>query len=322
MEHKTLSVIIPAYNVERYIEKCIDSIKNQIDNTMEIIIVDDGSSDSTATICDMYAEENKNIRVFHINNGGQARARNIGIGEAKGEYIMFIDSDDYICDNEFIRKVRSKMNERPDIIIYGYKKYWEGINLYTDKQLLNFNKLRNNNVLEYMIEKNYFKGCPWDKIVKTSIIKENNLVFPEGRLSEDIDWCAQLIKNINTEKISVINENPYVYVQHEGTTSKLVKEKHISDIMYIFEKNISQNSDEILLDYFAYEYSMSLGVLKSRYCENISKDMEKKFYSYKWILKYRTCKKVKFCYIFCKIIGIRCTAAVLGMYVNLKKKGI
>ena len=95
-ESKLVSVIIPVYNVERYLKKCIDSILNQTYKNLEIILVDDGSTDCSSKICDEYAKNDTRILVIHKANGGQSEARNIGISESKGEYIFFVDSDDYI----------------------------------------------------------------------------------------------------------------------------------------------------------------------------------------------------------------------------------
>lgn len=97
-----VSVIVPVYNVEQYLEKCIDSIINQTYKNLEIILIDDGSTDSSGKICDSYAARDKRIKVIHQENGGLAVVRNIGVSAASGEYIMFVDSDDYI-DTEIVQ---------------------------------------------------------------------------------------------------------------------------------------------------------------------------------------------------------------------------
>ncbi len=317
MEKIKLSIIIPAYNVETYIEKCIDSI-NYSENNIEIIIIDDGSTDNTPNICDMYKMKNQNIKVYHIENGGQARARNIGIDKAVGEYLMFIDSDDYISDSQFIYKILNAIEAAPDMIIYGYKKYWERLDTTVEKRKLNTSNL----TFMDLIKTNYFKGCPWDKIIKASIVKDNYIKFPEGMLSEDIDWCAQLIKYINIENAKVINENPYVYVQHKESTSKKVKLSHINDLYKIITKYANDDANDVLLNFLAYEYCMTLGVINSKNCEKVSNNVKEQFYEYKWLMKYDECKKVKYCKIISNVLGIKICAKLLGQFINLKRKGV
>ena len=99
------SIIIPIYNVEKYLVQCIESVLNQDYDDYELILVDDGSPDNCGEICDSYLNKNSNIRVIHKKNGGISDARNTGLKEAKGDYVIFIDSDDYICDNHFLLKL-------------------------------------------------------------------------------------------------------------------------------------------------------------------------------------------------------------------------
>ena len=96
-----ISVIVPVYNIEKYLERCVNSIREQTYTNLEILLVDDGSTDSSGTICDKFAEEDNRVRVFHKENGGSSSARNLGIAEAKGEYLGFVDSDDYISANTY-----------------------------------------------------------------------------------------------------------------------------------------------------------------------------------------------------------------------------
>ena len=115
-----ISIIIPVYNVEAYLQKCLDSVISQIYRNIEIILVDDGSTDNSGKICDEYAEKDERINVYHQQNGGVSRARNVGLEVAKGQYISFVDSDDYI-DCELLQQVVTKANHQEfDIIIFGY----------------------------------------------------------------------------------------------------------------------------------------------------------------------------------------------------------
>ena len=119
------SVIIPVYNVEKYLTECIDHLLSQDFQDFELILVDDGSKDNSGIICEEYAKKDKRIIVIHQENAGQAVARNTGTAVAQGEYIIYLDSDDYICDNAFLSELSLKTTEKPDVILYGYKKYFE-----------------------------------------------------------------------------------------------------------------------------------------------------------------------------------------------------
>ena len=113
-----VSVIIPVYNVEKYLEECIDSVLNQTYKDIEIILVDDGSTDSSGDICDRYAENNKNICVIHQKNGGLSAARNAGLGEACGEYVYFLDSDDYISSDAIEKLISIAKNDNSDVVFF------------------------------------------------------------------------------------------------------------------------------------------------------------------------------------------------------------
>lgn len=120
------SIIVPVYNVEKYLNNCIESLLNQKFDNFEIILVNDGSTDKSGLMCDNYASTNKNISVIHKDNGGLSDARNIGIANAKGEYIIFVDSDDFI-EPESLKKFNELIEKKgkPDVIITRIKKFYE-----------------------------------------------------------------------------------------------------------------------------------------------------------------------------------------------------
>lgn len=121
MDNPLISVIVPVYNVEKYLPKCIDSIINQTYKNLEIILVDDGSPDNSPQICDDYAKKDSRIKVIHKKNGGRAEARNVAIDVAKGEYIGFVDSDDYIADNFYELLLKAALDNNADISICSSK---------------------------------------------------------------------------------------------------------------------------------------------------------------------------------------------------------
>ena len=321
-EDLLLSVIIPVYKVEKYLEKCILSLQNQSLINFEIILVDDGSPDNCPNICDLFSKKYTNISVIHKVNGGLAEARNFGINQAKGKYLMFVDSDDYIDDNKFIEKITQIINcNSPDMIIYGFKKYYESSNTFSEKKPYYRNE---GNIIESLIQQNYFKACAWDKIIKRELIIENGLRFPIGKLSEDIEWCSKILKVIDYHKISILNENPYVYLQRQGSITKSITQKHIQDIINIISEEMIQEENEIsyiINSYLAYEYSMILGIAFSNlYNKKLSNENKKQLFNLSTIMKDNLCKKVKYVKLLKQIIGIRLTSIILGNFINIKEK--
>jgi len=188
-----LTIVIPVYNVEKYIEKCINSILIQKLRDYEIILVDDGSTDNSGNICDKYAGKYNHIKVIHQMNKGLSGARNTGIREAKGEYLMFIDSDDFINEKIKLEEVINELKE--DVIQFKWIYYYENKYVYfKDNEL--YPNIDYENLLFKKVKDGTISVSACNKIVKRSIITDNNIFFNEDLLSEDIDWSLNLYLHI------------------------------------------------------------------------------------------------------------------------------
>ena len=167
-----ISVVVPVYNVEKYIDKCINSIINQTYKNLEIILVDDGSPDNCGNICDEYAKKDNRIIVIHKENGGVSSARNIGIKNAKGKWITFVDSDDWI-ENDYVEKLsKIGIQNKAEVVLCGYNR----IN-NNDKQPINaIGEIKKYNSFEYLIKtlnpQTGFGFCHM-KLIKKEIIERN-----------------------------------------------------------------------------------------------------------------------------------------------------
>ena len=203
-----ITVIVPVYNVEQYLNRCVDSIINQLYKNLEIILVDDGSPDNCGRICDEYAKRDNRIHVIHKENGGLSDARNAGIDIAKGKYITFVDSDDYINDNYITCLHEAIINNKSDIAIGLHViKYNTGITI--NKYPKSKNEVINAKEVFYRIL--YNKGIDlsaWAKLYKTELFK--NIRYPKGRLFEDSATTYKLIDK--ADKISLVNEYIYNYM--------------------------------------------------------------------------------------------------------------
>lgn len=167
-----LSVVVPAYNIEKYIERCINSILNQKLKNIEIIIIDDGSKDKTSDICLELSLKNKNIIFKKVENGGCSSARNLGISLAKGKYITFLDSDDWIDEDMYIDMVNKAERKKADIVICGFKKLNENGNLLS---IVNVSEKQNKD--DYVDCTADWFASPWNKIYRKEILDKNNIKF-------------------------------------------------------------------------------------------------------------------------------------------------
>ena len=215
-----LSVIIPAYNVENWIEQCICSVLQISDFSYEIIIIDDGSRDRTMEIIKHFQKLNsKIIKAFYTENKGLSSARNLGVSNACGEYILFVDSDDFIDPIEMTKLLHNLSKINVDICLYNGFKYIENqqpIRLIKDNlQLKNHNNTNGTFFLEKLLNLSHEHIAVWGKIFSTKLLKQNNITFPAGIKHEDITYIFMTFLAAN--KVSYIEYACYYYRQRENS---------------------------------------------------------------------------------------------------------
>lgn len=209
-----ISIIVPIYNVEKYIRKCIDSILNQSYINFELLLIDDGSTDSSFNICKEYESTDKRVKVYHKKNGGVSSARNMGLEKAKGEWITFIDSDDYLLNNQFLEDLeKATHNLHIDYCLTsGCTKFGQekivfdkaGVQLPTDV------------ILEHIIGLNQIYLSPWGRLFKTSIINNNKIRFLEGlHYAEDCYFNIEYLTHV--KYTSVIDNKGYYYRENSSS---------------------------------------------------------------------------------------------------------
>lgn len=211
---KLISVIVPIYNVENYLVKCIESIINQTYSNLEIILVDDGSPDNCHIICNEYAKKDSRIKVIHKKNGGLSDARNAGLEIATGEYISFIDSDDWIYKDMYTDLIDLIKNHDADISSCSVYKFYENdkFNLDYDKEF-NIKIYSNEDALRSLIREEEIKQTVWNKIYKRNII--DDIKFEIGKIHEDEYWTYQVIGN--SKRVVHIDKPMYYYLQRENS---------------------------------------------------------------------------------------------------------
>lgn len=221
-----VSVIVPIYNVEKYLNKCVDSIINQSLRDIEIILVDDGSTDNSGDIADIYAEKDSRVKVIHKENGGQGSARNHGIEVAQGEYIGFVDSDDWIDFNMYEELYIAAEKEEADIAVCNRKVFDENDNLKTivtvSEGIIDINK---DKIIDYVIDQLFYPHTVvvYNKIFKKTIISNNNITFKEVKEvgSEDALFNYEVL--LNVEKIIEVNSTNHNQLAREGSTARIYK---------------------------------------------------------------------------------------------------
>ena len=225
------SLILPVYNVEKYVKRCVNSLLRQEYTDYEIILVDDGSTDSSGSICDKLADKNNNIFAYHKENGGLSDARNYGMDRAKGNYILFIDSDDWV-DEKLLISLHNHLNKsNVDILKFGFQKMQEGnykntffsyfnIGVYDRRQI-------EETILPYMIgpkrlfcyEQNACKSV-WSHVYSLNFLRENNIRFVSEREILNEDYLFNLHTLLYAKSLEVTHYILYYYDYREGSLSK------------------------------------------------------------------------------------------------------
>jgi len=226
-----LSVIIPAYNVEKYIEQCINSVLNQYLKNIEIIVIDDGSKDKTSDICLKISENNKNIIYKKVQNGGCSVARNLGISMAKGKYIAFLDSDDWVDSDMYINMIEEAEKNQADIVICGFKKLDENKNLLSTVKIP-----KRNNKNEYIDCTTEWFASPCNKIYKRDLLEKNNIRFLLNIYTGE-DMFFNFISFFYSKNIISLDEPYYNYFMNQNSVSNNYKNR--TDIYIVIRELIS-----------------------------------------------------------------------------------
>ena len=214
MKEELISVIIPIYNTEKYLKECIKSVVNQSYGNLEIILINDGSTDKSKEICEIWKEKDSRIRLINQINMGAAMAKNTGLDAIKGDLFLILDSDDLLHQNNIEILYNCMQKENSDIIEACHTTIFEEfkkVNIDQNKKIQSFNT---ENALKELIISRKFHQTPWNKLYKTSLLKD--IRFPKGRYIDDEYWTYKLFAN--AKKITWVDDEIYYYRQHEQST--------------------------------------------------------------------------------------------------------
>lgn len=222
-----ISIIIPVYNVEHYLKRCVDSVLHQENVSFEIILVDDGSTDSSGKICDKYAKEHTKVRCIHTPNAGPSTAKNIGYDVSSGDYVAFIDSDDEVKPNMFSEMLQSAYLHNADIVCCNYIQIdEEGNYSHTEHTGQNFVLTQDEALKAILIKDKIYSQC-WTKIYKRKTMQENGVRNTEGLKTEE-DFIYNIQAFACSKTICIVDKPLYIYTHRIKSLSKDYYRDHIS----------------------------------------------------------------------------------------------
>lgn len=283
MDNKYLiSVIVPVYNVEKYLNRCIDSIINQQYKAAEIILVDDGSTDTSGMMCDTYAQKYPFVHVVHKKNGGLSSARNAGMRVASGNYLTFIDSDDWVSSDYLFKLARGIKSENTSLVQGGYIRISED-NKISYQTHYKEGVIRHSDILNSFFIQCILNTSAWCKLFRRKDIED--CWFLEGRNNEDTIFMADIFDKI--EDVSIIPDNIYYYffnptsIMHSSITKKKIDDAYFS-AFYLYKYCKQKNSKyTIYVDRNICNFSTTL------YCQcNKNQNEEKKYIEEKFNQSY------------------------------------
>jgi len=322
--HPKFSIILPIYKVEKYLSACIDSILDQTYTGFELILVDDGSPDNCPQICDDYAKKDNRIKVIHKPNGGLADARNVGLEMASGDYICYIDSDDYLIDENVLKLLEENLVTSPDIVHYKNVDWLE-----SDGRIIqcSYNyKVHTENRSIYaiycdLIDQDAYYNSAWSKIIRRDLLIDNNIRFEKGIFGEDNDWYYQVVMVAKT--VVLIDKPLYVYRRRSGSITTSLSEKNLRDQLYVIEKWTTELQKKTT----SLASKVIYGSLAKQYCSALIiyariEDAQKyfsKLKKYSYLLNYSKTRRVLIFRYMTKLFGVSGVINLVKLINKLKK---
>jgi len=316
------SIIVPVYNVEEYLPACMDSILSTTHPDIEVILVNDGSTDGSSQICDDYEKKDTRVKVIHQDNAGLSGARNTGIQQAGGQYILFVDSDDWI-DSDVLPELADLVenaDEQIDIVflelilVYDnniYKSFGEG---YVACEINNQTK---KNVMKHLSQMPKFQCSACAKLIRTGLIRDNDLYFQDNLLCEDNDWTLSYLR---VAECFAYMQNPFYYYRLDRPGSILTERqvKLLEDRLYIAEKHGSRDIESYehqkeINSILAFQFVSTL-YLYATYKEDVRRLFHTRAQELMWLLDYGTGLSYKIARLIYKVFGLLITAYVIRFY--------
>ena len=330
MKTPYFSVIIPVYNVEKYLHQCVESVLTQSFENIEVILVDDGSPDNCPAICDEFADKDSRVRVIHKQNGGLSDARNYGIRAAQGEYLLFLDSDDYWGEADALETIFGRIAqyaEPADMLMFQAQLIYPDGTIIPDRNGFpdNFNDMTREESLVYMVENGLLIGSACSKVVKRSFLLENNLFFKVGIKSEDVHWIFRVATAM--PKYQYTDQYFYMYRKgRPGSITTTVSFSHLcqlADMLEEFSDEERYNNDtakRCVLGLVAYQLTILMAYVSNLTDRAQRRQLIRRIKALKRLLAYDLHPRVKLVNKVRRFAGLDLTIALLGVYLKYRKR--
>lgn len=327
MNQILLSFVVPVYNVESYLRECVESLVDCKSELIEVILIDDGSTDNSGMLCDTLSQEYDCVSCIHQKNAGVSTARNVGISVARGKYILFVDADDRMKHGSVSAIVQWAPNANIDIC------FLQAIDFYPDGKSADhgdsitasgiYGKSKTE-VYEYLATRPKFPGSVWAKVFRKSFLENNKILFPPELFSgEDLVFIMNCF--LSADSFDALDMPCYEYRRNRvgSATSIVTAESYQQLCRFVvdFSQKLTQNKIAIdsvsssIMAFVAYEYSVLLWRLNS-----LEGNARKSAYSflkqYRWVLRYAVSPRIKAIATMEKVLGIKGTATVLKRYMD------
>lgn len=320
-----VSFILPIYNVEKYLSECVESILVQTYRDFEILLVDDGSPDNCPALCDEWAKKDSRIKALHKSNGGLSDARNYGLEHAQGDYVVFVDSDDFWVNKDCLENLMNVVDVHPECDFIGFNCSYYYSDTKTFKKWVAYDESLSkptdkDTVLCSLVASGTFPMSACLKIIKRKSLSEINLHFIKGLLSEDIPWFIDLLEG--AKKCMFINDYIYAYRQGVvGSISNSFSVRNFNSILRIIDNELqklegrtfNEKTKDYIKSFLAYELCICLGGL-GQLEKSVRNEYYEKLKPYKWLLKFCQNPKVKKVSILNSLVGFRLTRFFLEFY--------
>lgn len=326
----TISIIIPVYNIQDYLGYCVDSISQHVSPEIEVILVDDGSTDESGNICDLYAQ-NSHIQVIHQKNQGVSIARNNGLKKAKGEYVYFVDGDDILAPNALKIVLNKIAVSGADVISGTYVKFFDPNKIPSGNRvgadvIQMVESKKGHEALREMLKSAIFLPNMSTNVFRRSLFDKNNIKFEPGVVNtEDLNCGMQLY--VALDKIAVLQDPIYYYRQsRRGSATSTVSKKRVEDLLDFIDKWVHRienfREDNIakiwLRDYISYQYIIALGLVYL--CPRSDrKTLIARATSVRSLFASGLTKKTRFASWFYTIFGLSATGRLLSGVIVIKR---
>ena len=324
-----LSIIIPVYNVEQYLQNCVQSVLTQTYQDLQVILVNDGSTDSSGILCDQLAQQDSRIQVVHKVNGGLSDARNAGLKVATGDYVAFLDSDDVYLLNDGLEQLMTLAHdEQPDVLLF------QAVDVYPHHQ--NVRKVYDadylathtgTEVFHQLVRTQSFNMSACFQVIRRDLLEEYQLYFEKGLLSEDVDWSLRLWQYV--DKVRAINLPLYGYQHREGSISTTYTIRNLRSYEHIFAKFVQLYRERVDDEATKLYWKTVMGYLAQMYTSclyaygQIARKDRSEAYAilkrYATLLEHSISIKSERVVLLKRYIGLRLTVEVFALYGRIRK---